>query len=61
MLSSAPWVMAIRNGRAIRLPIHLGLQGATQIEILDGLTEGDVVIPATSVTVAGQRVRPSQS
>jgi len=57
-LSTAPWVMAIKNGRATKQPVHLGIQGTTQTEILDGIAEGDPVIAATSDVVAGQRVRP---
>lgn len=58
-LSAAPWTMVIEDGRAARRPVHLGLQGSTQMEILDGLVEGDAVIAATSSVLAGQRVRPA--
>jgi HlyD family secretion protein len=57
VLSAAPWVLAIRAGRAVKVPVHLGIQGTSQIELLDGVTESDVVIPATSDVLAGQRVR----
>ena len=58
-LSATPWTMVIANGRVTRRPVHLGIQGNTQIEILDGLAEGDAVIAATSAVPAGQRVRPA--
>ncbi len=57
-LSSTPWVMGIKNGRATRLPVRLGLRGNTQMEILEGAAEGDDVIPASSGVLIGQRVRP---
>ncbi len=57
-LSVKPWVMGVKNGRAVRLPVRLGVQGATLIEILDGVTDGDVVLPASSTVLSGQRVRP---
>ena len=60
-LSDAPWVMAIRKGRAVKQPVKIGVQGNTQIEILNGIAEGDVVLPVTSNVVAGQRVRPLSS
>jgi HlyD family secretion protein len=57
-LSDAPWVLAIRKGRAVKQPVKIGVQGNTRIEILNGIAEGDDVLPATSDVVAGQRVRP---
>ena len=57
-LSNAPWVMGIRDGRAYRQPVHLGLRGDTQVEILDGIGAGAPVIPALSGVLTGQRVRP---
>jgi HlyD family secretion protein len=57
-LLAAPWVMAVRDGRAVRQPIGLGVQGNTQTEIVRGVDVGDVVIPVTSTIQAGQRVRP---
>ena len=57
-LSAQPWIMGISKGRAARLPVRLGLQGSTHTEILDGIAEGDFVIPATFPVIAGQRVRP---
>jgi HlyD family secretion protein len=50
--------MGIRNGRAYQQPVRLGLQGNTQIEILDGIADGGFAIPATSGMLTGQRIRP---
>lgn len=57
-LSNAPWVMGVRNGRAYQQPVHLGLRGNTQVEILDGMGVGDAAIPAMAGVLTGQRVRP---
>ncbi len=35
-LSGSPWVMGVRGGRAYRQPVHVGLQGGNDVEILDG-------------------------
>ncbi|CAN5347703.1 efflux RND transporter periplasmic adaptor subunit [soil metagenome] len=54
----APWVLALRDGRAVRVPVRLGLRGVGSIEIAEGLKEGEPVIPQTEKAVAGDRVRP---
>jgi HlyD family secretion protein len=58
ILSGQPWVLAVRNGRAIQHPVTLGLRGNSQMEILEGLEAGDIVVPQSSGVRAGQRVRP---
>ena len=55
--SAAPWVMAIRDGRAVKVPVALGLLGVAASEIKSGLAEGDGAIPVASSIVVGQRVR----
>ena len=57
-LNSQPWVLGVRQGRAVRTPVKIGLRGGARFEILEGLAEGDIALPATSGIVAGQRVRP---
>jgi HlyD family secretion protein len=57
-LATAPWVLAIRDGRARRVPVGVGARSATRVEILSGLSAGDPVVPAAEVSVAdGDRVR----
>jgi len=56
-LTPSPWVIVIENGRAVRRPVRLGLQGDQRIVILGGVAEGAQVIPATSEVVAGDRVK----
>ena len=54
----APGVLASQGGRAVRVPVKLGLRGVGSIEIIDGLKEGAAVIPQSEKAVAGDRVRP---
>jgi HlyD family secretion protein len=57
-LATAPWVLAVRDGRARRVPVRTGVRGATRVEILGGLAAGDRVIPASEGKVGdGDRVR----
>jgi HlyD family secretion protein len=58
---ATPWVLALRDGRAERAPVTLGLRGVGAIEIVAGLQEGDEVIPQTETVVAGDRVRRADS
>lgn len=54
----APWVMLVENGRAKRREVKLGVRGDDKVEILEGLREGDLVLPATGMAVKeGKRIR----
>jgi HlyD family secretion protein len=53
-----PWVMVLDKGRVQRRKLKLGVRGDSRVEILEGLQAGDLVLPATGVTVKeGKRVR----
>lgn len=56
--SGSPWVLDVRNGRAREQAVKPGLRTDDRIEILDGLSEGDLVIPVAAGVRAGQRIRP---
>jgi HlyD family secretion protein len=58
LLSGQPWIMTVRDGRAGRQNVKVGLQGPTKVEILEGAPEGAVAVPAASGVATGQRVRP---
>ena len=58
ILSGQPWVLGIKDGRATRRPVKLGLRGSSHIEIVGGLSAGDVAIPQSSGVLTGQRLRP---
>ena len=52
-------VLAVRDGRARRVDVHLGLRGLTLTEILSGLESGDTVLlgQAAETVAEGERVR----
>lgn len=51
-----PWVMAVRDGRTVRQPVKLGLRGAGRCEMVEGLSEGEAVLPASATLGEGRRV-----
>jgi HlyD family secretion protein len=57
----APWALVVRDGRARMQPLRLGLRAGAQVEILEGLKPGDLVVPAASGVRAGQRIRAAPS
>ncbi|HXP77763.1 MAG TPA: efflux RND transporter periplasmic adaptor subunit [Stellaceae bacterium] len=57
-LGGAPWVMVVRDKRAHKEPVRLGLRASTHVEILDGVAEGDLAVPVTAGVRTGQRIRP---
>ena len=52
-----PWVLAVRDGRARRVPVVLGVRGLGEVEVAEGLAEGERAIVATSPVAEGARVR----
>lgn len=58
LATSAPWALVVRDSRVMRQALRLGLRGDAQLEVLDGLVAGELVLPASLATIrAGQRVR----
>jgi HlyD family secretion protein len=56
---SEPFVYRLDGSRARVVPVALGLAGAREIEVTDGLAEGDVVVAGAAPGLAnGVRVRP---
>jgi HlyD family secretion protein len=53
-----PWVMKAVGGRTVRQPVKIGLSSAGKAEILDGLNDDDLVLPANSTVKEGARIRP---
>ncbi len=55
----ASWVLLLQEGRAVRVPVKLGLRGVGAIEITSGLKVGDEAIAQTEKALSGDRVRRS--
>jgi RND family efflux transporter MFP subunit len=64
----SPWVLRLRDGKAERVPVQVGVRDdrSERIEILSGVVAGDVLLsgaaraitPGTPVTVAGAAAAP---
>ncbi len=52
-----PWVLKVAAARTLRQPVTIGFVSSGNVEILDGLTEGDFVVPATSPIKEGAKLR----
>lgn len=58
-IAGAPWVWAVRDGRARRCPVDLGLRDDRSVEVRRGLSDGDIVVSSSPRPLReGQRVRP---
>lgn len=57
LASGKPWLLKAVNGRAHRQEVTIGLVSAGKAEILTGLQEGALIVPAASKAENGQRIR----
>lgn len=55
--TASPWALRIEAGRARRIPLRIGLRGRQQVEVLEGLRAGDLVLPVSVALADGARVR----
>ena len=56
--ASSPWVMLLKDNKTEHRAITIGVRGDKSVEVLSGLNEHDLVLPATGITVAeGKRAR----
>jgi HlyD family secretion protein len=56
--TAAPWVLAVREGRAVRQAVKTGAVGRGLVEIAEGLAPGELAVPSTNVKIhEGDRVR----
>ncbi|KPF71356.1 permease [Bosea sp. AAP35] len=53
-----PWLLVAVDGRARRQAVTVGLMGAGRAEILSGVDEGALIVPATAAIAEGARIRP---
>jgi HlyD family secretion protein len=57
-LTDTAWVLVVREGRAERTRVHVGIRDERFIEVVAGIAEGDRVVAAPAGTVEpGARVR----
>ncbi len=55
--SVSPWVLVVRDGIAVRQSVKLGLRGSGQLQVVEGLNEGERLIAPTIPVVPGANVR----
>jgi HlyD family secretion protein len=56
------WVLVARNGRAERRDVKLGVRGEGRVQVVEGLREGEVVLPTTLASIhEGSAVRASSN
>jgi len=59
--AGAAFVLAVRDGRAVRQGVKLGLRGEGAVEVLEGLAEGELaVLNANAAFQPGRRVRVAE-
>lgn len=62
LTTTHPWVLVVRNKRAVRQPVTVGMRGDAALEIRSGVSAGESLVPVTNgVVVPGQRVRLAQA
>lgn len=54
---STPWALVVKDGVAARQEVKIGLRGVGNVEILEGLSEGDQVVPVFEAASVGDKVR----
>jgi len=54
-------VRVVREGRVQRVSVTLGLRGLDRIEVIDGVAEGEAVLPLADASVPGTRVRIAEA
>ncbi len=54
--SGSAWVLVVRDGIARRQVVKPGLRGDRTVEIVEGLSVGDLVVPGSAPVKAGQRI-----
>jgi HlyD family secretion protein len=54
---AAPWALVVRDGKAVRQPVTLGLRGDGVVQVLTGLAPGEAVVAVSAQAGPGRRVR----
>ncbi len=56
--SHAPWVTVVRDGQPQRRAVRLGLRSTGQVQILEGLAEGDEIAVPEGLGQSGPKIHP---
>lgn len=56
--ATEPWVLVVRKGRALRVPVTLGARGGSVVELREGVAEGELLVLDAGAAKSGDRVRP---
>ncbi len=56
--ATEPWVLVVRKGRALRVPVTLGARGGSVVELKEGVAEGELLVLDAGAAKSGDRVRP---
>ena len=54
---ASPWALVVRDGKASRQPVTLGIRGDGRVQVLTGLAPGEWVISPAAEVGPGRRVR----
>jgi HlyD family secretion protein len=52
-----PWALVVRDGKASRQPVTLGIRGDGRVQVLTGLAAGEWVVSPAAAVGPGRRVR----
>ncbi len=59
LTSTAPYLLVRSDGREERRPVRLGLRNLRDVEIIEGVTEGELIVPPpTSPQTTRQKIHP---
>lgn len=58
---ATPWVLKLQGRHVQRQPVKIGLRSTAQVEVLHGLSVGDLIVAPGQGVQAGQRARPTAS
>jgi HlyD family secretion protein len=53
----SPWTLVVRDGKASRQPVTLGMRGDGKVQVLTGLAPGEWVVSPAATVGPGRRVR----
>ena len=54
---ASPWALVVRDGKASRQPVTLGIRGDGRVQVLTGLAPGEWVVSPAAAVGPGSRVR----